>query len=166
MLASPGNQWTGVIGGPHKSFEALAQQAGDVSKLIVHFVDGLRDFGKLGAPKLHGPALTYDDVQFAQTLSRAEVEDFTGKKVLYYDEDFDYTAAVKADMVDDHNEVEVQGAVNLPMALQCGLCGVDVAEDMKTVFEELADIPFNECDDGCNKKVASKSTSSRSLAPA
>ena len=49
VLASPGNQWTGVIGGPHKSFEALAQQAGDVSKLIVHFVDGLRDFCKLGA---------------------------------------------------------------------------------------------------------------------
>merc|ERR1711888_438156 len=39
------------------------------------------------------------------------------------------------------------------MALQCGLCGVDVAEDMKTVFEELGDIPFIECDDGFNKKV-------------
>ena len=135
VLASPGNQWTGVIGGPHKSFEALAQQAGDVSKLIVHFVDGLRDFGRLGAPKLHGPALTYDDVQFAQTLSRAEVEDFTGKKMVYYDEDFDDTAVVKADMVDEDNAVEVQGAVSLPMALQCGLCGVDVAEDMRTIFD-------------------------------
>ena len=29
-LATPDNQWTGVIGGPHKSFEVLSQQAGDV----------------------------------------------------------------------------------------------------------------------------------------
>ena len=37
-LASPDDQWTGVIGGPHKSFEVLYQQAGDVMRLMVHFV--------------------------------------------------------------------------------------------------------------------------------
>ena len=39
------------------------------------------------------------------------------------------------------------------MALQCGLCGVDVAEDMRTIFDEFGNVPLIECPDGVNKKV-------------
>ena len=38
-LATPDDQWTGVMGGPHKSFEVLSQQAGDVTQLMAHFVE-------------------------------------------------------------------------------------------------------------------------------
>ena len=54
QLASHGNKWTGLIGGPHKTFQALAEQSGDVSRLVAHFVDGLKSFRSLGAPKIHG----------------------------------------------------------------------------------------------------------------
>ena len=36
---------------------------------------------------LNVPIMTYEDVQLAQQLSKAEVEDFTGKKVMFFDED-------------------------------------------------------------------------------
>jgi hypothetical protein len=60
-LATPGNRWTGVIGGPHKSFEMLSQQAGDVSRLMAHFVDGLKDYESLCALCSYSP-WSYDDM--------------------------------------------------------------------------------------------------------
>ena len=42
-VASPGNKWTGVIGGPHRSFQALLEQTGSPSYLMAHFVDGSKD---------------------------------------------------------------------------------------------------------------------------
>ena len=152
-LASAGNKWTGVVGGPHRSFAALVQQAGDVSKLLVHFANGLRDFGSLGAPKLHGPVMTYEDVQLAQMFSKSEVEDFTGKEIVFYDEDLDDTAEVRTDLVENDDTAEVQGAVAMPMALQCGLCGVDVAEGLDTVLEEIGDVPIVDFVNGVRKKV-------------
>ena len=71
QLASHGNKWTGVIGGPHKTFQALAAQSGDVSRLVAHFVDGLKSFRSLGAPKIHGPVMSWEDVQLAQSFNKA-----------------------------------------------------------------------------------------------
>ena len=54
--------------------------------------------------------------------------------------------------MESDDSTEVQGAVALPMALQCGQCGVDVAEDFVTLFEEFGDIPIND-DKDVGKKV-------------
>ena len=48
QLATPDDQWTGVIGGPHKSFEVLSQQVGEVTRLMAHFVEGIKNFENMG----------------------------------------------------------------------------------------------------------------------
>ena len=132
-LASYGG-WTGVIGGPHKSFRLLAEQAGNASNLMAHFVDGLQQFGKLGPPKLYTPMVTWDDVQFAQQMNKAEVQQIVGEdfieEVVEVDESFD----------NNYEDFDVQGAVEVKEPLQCMMCGLDVAEDLSEVMEEISEV--------------------------
>ena len=114
-LATPGNQWTGVIGGPHKSFERLSEQAGDVSRLMAHFVDGLKDYESLGAPVLHAPMMTWEDVQFAHKMNRAEVEDYTEESQEAFEDN------LEAVEVEEGLDVNSDGIV-------CDSCGENLEE--------------------------------------
>ena len=58
QLAAQGDRFTAAIGVPHNSFAAFFNQAGNVSRLMTHFVDGLKSFHELGAPKLMAPLVT------------------------------------------------------------------------------------------------------------
>ena len=133
-LASFSNVWTGVIGGPHKSFKVLAEQAGNASNLMAHFVDGLQHFEKLGPPKLHSPTISWNDIQFAQLMNKTEVQHIVGEEP---DEN-------KADQVtesfdENPTEVGVQDAVEAKKSLQCMSCGLDVVEDWTEVIEEISE---------------------------
>ena len=130
-LATPDDQWTGVIGGPHKSFEVLSQQAGDVARLMAHFVEGIKNFESMGVPDLHGPAMTWEDIQFATKMNRLEIENCTNQEMEYFDDNefFD-----DKEVTDDKKE----GCSNLPEDydaifddnenVQCGACGKDLEE--------------------------------------
>ena len=72
---------TGAIGGPHKSFSALSNQAGNTSLLIAHFVDGLKTFRSLGPPKLEAPILSLEDIELANKCYKAEFEEYVGVTV-------------------------------------------------------------------------------------
>ena len=74
QLATPDNRFTAAIGGPHTSFAALSSQAGDVSRLMIHFVDGLKSFRELGAPKLVAPLVTQEDIDFAHSMNFADLK--------------------------------------------------------------------------------------------
>ena len=45
-LASHGNKYTCLIGGPHRSFDVCAGHAGGVSRLLVQFVEGIQIYRK------------------------------------------------------------------------------------------------------------------------
>ena len=85
-LATPDDQWAGVIGGPHISFEVLSQQAGDVTRLMAHFVEGIKNFKTMGAPDLHGPVMTWEDIQFATRMNKLEMEDCINQKMEFFDD--------------------------------------------------------------------------------
>ena len=123
-LASPNGEWTGVIGGPHRSFDMFANHVGDATRLMANFVDGLRDFQTLGAPKIHGPMMTWEDVNFAQRMSKAEIEDFTHQVMDTYGENED-TMKKSDDKV----------AEFFSSTILCNSCGTDLIED--DVLEEI-----------------------------
>ena len=77
-LASPGNQYNGCIGGPHKSFASLVDKCGDTVRLLACFVEGLEDFKKFGPPKIEGPMMTLQDLEFAEEMNKAELEEIVG----------------------------------------------------------------------------------------
>ena len=151
-ISSPGNKWTGVIGGPHRSFQALAEQTGSPSYLMAHFIEGLKNFRSFGAPKIQGPIMTWEDVEFAKSMTKAEVEDITGGGI---DDDGEehvemiYHTPVAAptndqpgseDLNVDDMEEKVQGTIKTDKIIQCGSCGEDVAEDLSTIIEEVRDV--------------------------
>ena len=69
-LATPNNLHDAVIGGPHDTFRALADQAGDSANLLAHFVQGLTTFRELGPPKLKANPMMIDDMEMAEFLNR------------------------------------------------------------------------------------------------
>ena len=86
QLASFGNKYTGVIGGPHETFSILANQAGGTANLMCHFINGIQQFKKLGAPKIHAPIMSYNDVQFAQKMNNCQISEITQDCDDYFDE--------------------------------------------------------------------------------
>ena len=125
-LASPNDEWTGVIGGPHRSFDMLANHVGDASRLIANFVDGLKDFQTLGAPKIHGPMMTWEDVNFAQRMSKAEIEDFTHQML---------------DLYGENEENDDKVAEFFESNIMCSSCGTDLDED--GILEEIDESTLN-----------------------
>ena len=73
QLASHENKYTGVIGGPHASFRVLAEQAGGAANLMCTFVDGLKQYKNMGAPKIQAPLMTHEDIHFAKKCFLANV---------------------------------------------------------------------------------------------
>ena len=131
-LATPGNQWTGVIGGPHKSFGVLSQQAGDVTRLMAHFAEGIKNFENLGAPALHGPMMTWEDVQFATRMNKVEIEDCTDEYELF-DDNVDLSGVENRDaeeFYDENPESNLfEGSLfDGNLDIQCGSCGKDLEE--------------------------------------
>ena len=142
-IASFGSKWTGVVGGPHRSFQALAEQTGSPSYLMAHFIEGLKNFRSYGAPKIKGPMMSWEDEQFARTMSKAEVEDITGGSIdddenkESSEEDLGYT---EEDFGYAEGDVKIQGTIRTDKAVQCGSCGKDVVEDMSTIIDEVKDV--------------------------
>ena len=63
-LASHGGKYDACIGGPHSSFTALADGAGGVSQLLVHFIDGLKLFREKGPGRISSIRMTEEEVYF------------------------------------------------------------------------------------------------------
>ena len=149
-IASHGNKWTGAIGGPHKSFKALAEVAGDVSHLMAHFVDGLQKYRTLGAPKIRGPIMSWEEVQFARCMSKGEVEDMLCEKMQIDelddpDESFDITKLPQHGLnFDEAVTVEEVTDGDAKEEIQCVECGRDIHEAFKTIMEEVDQIEETE----------------------
>ena len=73
-LASHGGQYNACIGGPHSSFTAMADSAGGVTQLIVHFVDGLKAFRESGPGRISSIRMTEEEVSFAKKYNADEGE--------------------------------------------------------------------------------------------
>ena len=61
-----------LIGGPHSSFQFLADQIGNPSRLLAHFVDGLQKIRKLGPPSIPSNPFTTEEEMFALVQNSAE----------------------------------------------------------------------------------------------
>ena len=73
-LSSHDKQWTALLGGPHVSFEHLAQQVGNVSQLLANFVDGLRTFRTSGPPRLSRCPMTVEEELFAKAMNATDTD--------------------------------------------------------------------------------------------
>ena len=145
-ISSPGDKWTGIIGGPHQSFQALAEQTGSPSYLLAHFMEGLQNYRLLGAPKIRGPIITWEDEEFARCMTKAEVEDITGGDD-YDDEKAEMTCHTSVangdcDSNDDENGAEerIQETVEVDKIIQCSSCGKEGVGELTDVIEEVRDV--------------------------
>ena len=128
QLASHDVEFNGVIGGPHATFRALAEQTGGANNLMVHFVDGLQKFNELGAPKLHAPLMSNEDIHFAKEMNKAEIFDVTG--CLVDDEEFD-------EICDDEDLDSVSGE---DVRIHCSTCGDFGVEDLIGDVDHVKDV--------------------------
>ena len=84
---------------------------------MAHFLEGIKNFENMGGPDLHGPLMTWEDVQFATKMNKFELENCTNEEVETYDDNQDgFPDILKEDyesFFDDNKKI------------QCGACGKD-----------------------------------------
>ena len=124
-LANSGG-YTACIGGPHRSFVSLSAQVGDMARLMSCFVDGLRNYDHLGAPKLPSPMVTTEDINFAIAMNKAEVNAIAG-----VDKD-------EVETTDDEgNDDPEQFPSTDGFTMQCDGCGDEVPESLEELLGEI-----------------------------
>ena len=85
-LASHGNKYNCLIGGPHKSFDMCFGYAGGVSRLLAQFVQGIQTYRSWGPPKLEYAPTTLEEELFAKDMNRKEGDLKEFAAVLKFDE--------------------------------------------------------------------------------
>ena len=73
-LASYQGRYDSCIGGPHSSFEILADAAGGTAQLLAHFVSGLQVFRQWGAQKITSIDMTEEEITRACEWNGVESE--------------------------------------------------------------------------------------------
>ena len=111
--------YTACIGGPHRSFNMMANHVGDAVRLMNCFVDGLRSYHDHGPPRLPAVMMTLEDMELAKLFNAAEVASVAGVP----DED-------EGHEVPDENE---QG---FGFTIQCHSCGDDVDEVLSDILDD------------------------------
>ena len=74
-LVSHNKSHNAIIGGPHTSFQALAEKAGNVGALLTHFTEGLKHLRSLGPPRIPVNPLSTEDEFFAISRNGTEFAD-------------------------------------------------------------------------------------------
>ena len=72
-LVSHNRMENALIGGPHASFEFLADKVGNTGALLTHFTQSLSNLRSLGAPKIPINPLTLEEEAFALAHNAGEI---------------------------------------------------------------------------------------------
>ena len=65
-LSSHNRKMNCIIGGPHSSFQFLAEKAGNAARLLTHFTEGLTKLRQLGPPRIPVNPMSLEDEMFAK----------------------------------------------------------------------------------------------------
>ena len=71
-LVSHDSSENAIIGGPHTSFQFLAERVGNAAALLTHFTEGLQKVRLMGPPKIPVNPLTIEEESFAITNNMRE----------------------------------------------------------------------------------------------
>lgn len=129
-----------MIGGPHESFEHIAQQVGGANFVFAHLMESLETYKKIGPPSLTKSIMRFEDEMFAVVCKEwemgeqyEEVLDYVcfGDEVLNYDENIAEA--------NDNQEIDEKEKINLDVkdklyvseTLNCGVCGEECFENIQ-----------------------------------
>ena len=72
VLASHDSSINATIGGPHSSFEALADHLGGAMPVMALFLAGLEKFKRWGPPSIQANPITLEEIEFAKSMNSVE----------------------------------------------------------------------------------------------
>ena len=71
-MASHGGLYNSCLGGPHSSFNALAEKVGGTARLLTHFLKGLEVYRQWGPPKITCVSMTDEEIDLARKFNANE----------------------------------------------------------------------------------------------
>ena len=77
-LVSHNSVHNALIGGPHTSFQFLANKAGNAANLLAHFTEGLKNLRTFGPPKIPTNPMTLEEEVFAIAHNAQEHKEVRG----------------------------------------------------------------------------------------
>ena len=119
--------FTAAIGGPHSSFQMMANHVGETVRLMTYFVDGIKSYQDWGAPKLPAPVMTYEDMEFARMMNSSEVASVVGSG---------WCEEVNGGNEDEKTPTDAA----FGFTISCGSCGDDVDESLADILDEAGGI--------------------------
>ena len=72
-MASHNDKVNSVIGGPHESFEHIAQQVGGANFVLAHLMESLETYKKIGPPSLTKSIMRFEDEKIAVACKEWEM---------------------------------------------------------------------------------------------
>ena len=76
QISSHDNQYNCAIGGPHESFEYMANHFGSMTIVFANLCQQLESYKKFGPPKISKAIMTVEDMRFAEKYKDWEIENF------------------------------------------------------------------------------------------
>ena len=115
------------IGGPHESFEYMAQQVGGANILFHQLMEQLEVYKKIGPPKIPKSIMSVEDIMFAEKHKEWEMGNYTSQVFEDFDGRFE-----EIDITECEDETEVDD--NLPVEnICCSMCGIELCQDSQIV---------------------------------
>ena len=117
-LVSHNKKMNAIIGGPHTSFQFLAEKAGNTAKLLAHFTEGLMNLRKLGPPRIPVNPLSQEDEIFAKAYNmeeQQEIFDLASKEKTGDDSGFCFC------LFSDDSPDKLREIKNLRLEQECGV---------------------------------------------
>ena len=105
VLASHDSSINATIGGPHTSFNLMADNVGGSANLLMHFASGLEKFKQWGPPSITDNPFTCEESTFAKMLNCAEGDD-------------SFTELVQLENAEDYIEEIIQSSHETPDSLK------------------------------------------------
>ena len=99
LILTPHDQkFNSVIGGPHESFQYLAEQTGSMNIVFSNLLRQLENYKEFGPPKLSNSIMSLEDLEFAQQNKEWEMENITKRSLEHVDLD------KVPDLADDYDD--------------------------------------------------------------
>ena len=155
QITSHDKRYNSVIGGPHDSFQYMANYFGGLNIVFANLCQQLDTFRRNGPPKLSQVMMTKEDQQFAEQYKEWEIEEFSDV-FEEIDEDpveepkplFDENKSNvlnEAPAVADATAAPTQATAPMDNSALCTVCGDELSENVMNAL--LAALPAKTLDD-------------------
>ena len=131
-------KFNAVIGGPHESFQFMAQEFGGIGIMFTNLSQQLESFKKFGPPTLQRSVMSNNDVLFARTFNEWDfslvdtASEFNQEENSLHEVAIPYYSKQADTKTESTKVVEIDSRI-----LSCSCCGIEISAESANALDAL-----------------------------